>query len=302
VNVSIVGAGAIGTLYAAKLSTGAPVKIISRVDRTSSTRQIRVTGLEDIQANVTTGPAVDAIEPATIVFVTTKAYDAAGAVGPLVPLLNRDTTIVCLQNGLHVEDEVKSAIGQRCQVVRAITYFGAVLEAPYEVSLRAHGYTSIETSAASAPIAELLTRCGMDGRISANIQQEVWKKTIFNAVINPLTGMTGMEVGWIADNRLDPLKRGIIAECVAVARHEGITFEGDLAEAINVTFRASKNLSSTYQDLLKGHRTEIDFLNGAVVALGRRYGIECPMNAALVALIKALESAAHASTAAQAAL
>ena len=295
-NVIVVGAGAIGTLYAAKLSAAAPVTVVSRADRQGGAREIRVTGLDDARANVTSAATLDTIAPDTTVFVTTKAYDAAGAMRPLVRLLNSDTTIVCLQNGLRVEDEVKALVRQRCQVLRAITYFGAVLDAPYQVSLRARGYTSIEPGPASERIADLLTCCGLSGRISGNIQREVWKKTIFNAVINPLTGMTGMEVGWIADERMDPLKRCIIAECIAVARHDGVVFDGDLTTTINETFRPSRNLSSTYQDLVKGRRTEIDFLNGAVVALGRQYGIECPVNAALVAIVKALEGPGHGRT------
>jgi 2-dehydropantoate 2-reductase len=65
---------------------------------------------------------------------------------------------------------------------------------------------------------------------------------------------------------------------------------------VNETFRPSRNLSSMHQDLLKGKPTEIDHLNGAVVDLGRRLGISCPANEALVTMIKALEHANRSST------
>lgn len=92
---------------------------------------------------------------------------------------------------------------------------GALLESPGVVSLRAHGRTSIESSAGSAVIAALFTSCELDGRVTNDIQKEVWQKTIANAVINPLTAMTGMEVGWVAHKRIDRLERAIIAECYA---------------------------------------------------------------------------------------
>ena len=55
-------------------------------------------------------------------------------------------------------------------------------------------------------------------------------------------------------------------------------------------FGPSRNIASMRQDLLKGKPTEIDHMNGAVVELGRRYGIACPVNAALVTIVKAMES------------
>jgi ketopantoate reductase len=58
---------------------------------------------------------------------------------------------------------------------------------------------------------------------------------------------------------------------------------------LNDTYRPSRNLSSMYQDLTKGKHTEIDHMNGAVVELGSRYGVPCPINASLVAIIKAME-------------
>ena len=64
---------------------------------------------------------------------------------------------------------------------------------------------------------------------------------------------------------------------------------GEVVEELNDTYGPSRNLSSMYQDLTNGKRTEIDHMNGAVVELGRQYGVACPVNASLVAIIKAME-------------
>jgi 2-dehydropantoate 2-reductase len=117
----------------------------------------------------------------------------------------------------------------------------------------------------------------------------VWWKLIFNCVINPITSITGTEVGGIADPRLDPLKQRVVDECLAVARAEGITFAIDFMQTITEVFGASRNIASMRQDLLKRKPTEIEHMNGAVVRLGARHGIACPVNEALVAMIKALE-------------
>jgi 2-dehydropantoate 2-reductase len=63
-------------------------------------------------------------------------------------------------------------------------------------------------------------------------------------------------------------------------------------KTIAEVFGPSHNVASMRQDLLKGKATEIDFMNGAVVDLGRRFGIACPVNGALVAIIKAMEARA----------
>ena len=91
----------------------------------------------------------------------------------------------------------------RCLVLRAITQFGAIFQSPGVINFTASGYTLIEQSPRSAAIAGLLTACDLDGRVSDDIKTEVWRKLIFNCVINPITSITGSDVGGIADPRLD---------------------------------------------------------------------------------------------------
>ena len=280
-NIIVVGAGAIGTLYGAKLAADNAVTLVSRIQRDSGAQAVQITGLEDAIVTLSIASAVHAIEANTLVLLTTKAYDSVGAVTPLVQLLRSDTVILSLQNGLYVEEDVRRVVGSRCVVLRGVTYFGSVLVSSRVVSLRATGRTSIESSVRSNELADLFSRCGLDGRVSDDIKREVWKKTIFTAVINPLTAMTRMEVGWISDERLDPLKQCILDECLSVAEKDGVALDLVLMRAINETFRPSRNLSSMHQDLLRGRRTEIDFLNGAIVEVGRRYGIDCPVNRSL---------------------
>ena len=108
-------------------------------------------------------------------------------------------------------------------------------------------------------------------------------------MINPITAIVGTEVGGIADARLDPLKQLVIDECLAVARSEGVDFRVDFLATIAQVFGTSRTIASMRQDLLRRRPTEIDHMNGAVVALGRRAGIDCPVNAALTAIIKAMD-------------
>lgn len=291
--IIVLGAGAIGTFYGARLAAAHDVTLVARAEHVDRIRRdgARIVGLDSVTARVTAVTAIETIPPETLILLSTKVYDNEAAVRPILPLLRSDTRIICLQNGLYSERIVRSLVGGVCEVLRAIVQFGVTFTGPGEVALKAEGWTSIEDGPRSRELAELFTRSRLDGRVSPDMRDEMWRKVIVNCVINPVTAVTGMEVGWIADERLDPLKRLVASECVAVARRDGVDIEEDVVTGINELYRPSRNLSSMYQDLLKGRRTEIDHLNGAVVELGARFGLACPANAALTALVHAMEDA-----------
>jgi 2-dehydropantoate 2-reductase len=232
---------------------------------------------------------VDAIAPGTIVLLTTKVNASEEALRPLATLVRHDTVIVCVQNGLDSEEIARRAVGGRCMVLRAITQFGAIFQEPGVINFTASGYTLLEDSGRSNAIAAMLTASGLDGRVSADIKTEIWRKLIYNCVINPITAIIGTEVGAIADPRLDPVKQLVIDECLAVARAQGVQFDVDYLTTIARVFGASRTIASMRQDLLRGRPTEIAHMNGAVVALGRTCGIACPVNAALTALITTMD-------------
>lgn len=299
----MLGAGAIGSLYAAKLSACSDVLLIGRAAHVTAIESagLRVVGREERICRMRAAARVTAIAPRTLILLTTKVNDNRAAAESIASLVQPDTVVLCVQNGLGGDAIVKSVVGDTCRVLRGVTQFGAIFAAPGVVDFKAAGYTLVEESPVSGPVANVLTAAGLDGRICATIAVEVWRKLIFNCVINPITAICGTDVGSIADARLDPLKRLVIDECLRVANADGIAFDDERSSTIDAwlqtiaeVFGPSRNIASTRQDLLKGRPTEIDFMNGAVVERGRRHAIECPVNAALIAIIKAMEASSRA--------
>jgi 2-dehydropantoate 2-reductase len=290
-SIVVLGAGAIGSVYAAKLSALHPVTVVARPAHVDAIRAdgLRLIGRETMTVRVNAVTQLDAMAPNTIVLLTTKVNASEVALAPVADLIRDDTVIVCVQNGLDSEGIARRAVRDRCLVLRAITQFGAIFQAPGLINYTASGYTLLEDGPRSAAIASMLTAAGLDGRTSPDIKIEIWRKLIFNCVINPITAITGTEVGGIADPRLDPLKRLVIDECLTVARSQGVTFEIDFLPTIAQVFGASKTIASMRQDLMRGRPTEIDHMNGAVASLGRQRGIDCPVNAALTNIIKAMD-------------
>jgi 2-dehydropantoate 2-reductase len=291
--IIILGAGAIGSLYGAKLAAGNDVTLIARAKHAAAigANGLRIEGLESQVVKLRAVTALETIGPNALVLVTTKVPDTAAALAAIADLVRGDTTIVSLQNGLESEEIARRVLGNRGVVLRAVTQFGAIFKSPGVIQFMARGYTSLERSERSEPIATVLTAAGLDCRFSPDIARDVWHKLLINCVVNPITTILGCEVGGIANPQLDPLKQLVIAECIAVAATQGVTLETGILTEIDDRFRPSHNINSMLQDLRRGRMTEIDHLNGAVAALGARQGIDCSVNAALTSIIKAMETA-----------
>ncbi|MGZ5565156.1 MAG: ketopantoate reductase family protein [Chthoniobacterales bacterium] len=290
--IIVLGAGAIGSLYGAKLAATNDVTLIARAEHADviNAHGLRIEGREPGTVRIRAATKVEKIEPDTLIILTTKVSDSAAALAPLAPLIRDDTTILCLQNGLGSEKIARDAMGDRGVVLRGITQFGAIFERPGVIKFMIARHTLIEQHERSPRIAGVMTAAGLDGRVSSDIKADIWQKLIFNCVVNPITAIMGSEVGAVADARLDPLKRLVIDECLAVAAAEGIKFQIDFLARINEVYAPSHNIASMRQDLRRGRVTEIDYLNGAVVSLGRKHDLACPVNRALVTIIKAMEN------------
>ena len=290
--IIVLGAGAIGSLYGARLAANNEVMLIGRAEHVAAinSKGLRIEGLESQVVRVRSATAVERIGPNALIILTTKVTNTEAALGSVASFVRDDTTILCLQNGIGSERIARSALGDRGVVLRGITQFGAIFKSPGVIQFMARGYTLIEQHERSDALARTLSAAGLDCRISPNIAADVWHKATINCVVNPITAILGCEVGGIADPRLDPLKRIVIAECAAVAAREGVTLESNIQQEIDDFFRPSHNVSSMLQDLRRGRPTEIEYMNGAIAAIGERHGVAAPVNAALTAIIKTMET------------
>jgi 2-dehydropantoate 2-reductase len=290
--IIVLGAGAIGSLYGAKLADDNDVTLIARAEHVSAinAKGLRIEGLESRTIRIRAATTIDRVEADALILLTTKVPASAAALATIAPKVHDDTTVVCLQNGLGSEQIARAAFGERGTVLRGITQFGAIFQSPGVIRYMAAGYTIIEQHEASERVASVLSAAGLDCRVSPNIAHDVWHKLVINCVVNPITALLGCEVGGIANPQLEPLKRLVIDECIAVAATQGISLKDDFVREIDNFFRPSHNLASMLQDLRRGHATEIDYMNGAVATLAARQNIPCPVNSGLTAIIKAMEA------------
>src|SRR5262245_33276732 len=162
-HVIVLGGGAIGSVYAAKLGARHDVTLIARPEHVAAIARdgLRLTGREEATSRVRAATRIEAIAPATLVLLTTKVRDNREAAALLAYHVQADTVILCVQNGLGSEDVVKDVLGSGATVLRAITQFGAIFRGPGVIDYKVAGYTLIEQSAHSEAIASLLSGCGL---------------------------------------------------------------------------------------------------------------------------------------------
>lgn len=289
----IVGAGAIGSVLAAVLSLK-QAKGVCLVGESPHAGEIRDKGLTfetDGEPGQTTLP-VSVLSPRDLtmlsaedlVLLTQKVPMLEDTIRWLKPICHKDTGIVALQNGMGFEEGLTAALGR--SVDRGLAFFGANCAQPGKVKYFP-GFLRLRKSAVTKTLADVLSGSPLTCEISEDFNKVQWLKLAINCVANPLAGILRIANNRIVDSRLDPVKEAILAEVREVARAEGAKIKMTAADINRIL--QQDNIPSMLADLERGWKTEVDFINGAVVSYAAKHEIAVPVNSLLVAMVKFLE-------------
>jgi len=297
-NIAVVGAGAIGCYFGGLLArVGHAVTLIGRAPQVEA---INKTGLQfeslgrRQRITLTATDRIAAVADAALVLFCVKSPDTDGAARAMAPHLASQAIVLSLQNGVDNVERIRAHTKNR--VLPVLVYAAAQIPAPGSVQHTGGGNLVIGSDLPRG-IADVLASAGIPVRISDNIDVELWTKLTMNCAYNAISALAQARYGqMVAMPEVRDVMREVVTEVVRVAEAKGIRLPGDIVE---VTLELAKampvTVSSTAQDILKGKRTEIDHLNGAVVRLGEALGIATPVNRALNALIKLREQTARDS-------
>jgi 2-dehydropantoate 2-reductase len=286
-NICIIGPGAIGTFLAVQLAPLARVTLVDRHAPRFSEQTVEVVGLRAGRAQVHVGPRVDG--GADLIMVTTKANHLEGVSGLLG---SSGAPVIFWQNGLGINQFARTQL-QCMQVMRGLIWAGIMREAPYVV--RCAGFSRIELGVVQGDVdpQELMTclnLAGLETVIVGNIDCAEWEKALWNIGVNGLAAIAGEPNGVIINNpHLRTLLVALVREAQQVARCMGCELSGE-DSVIRLTQSTATNLNSMLLDVRAGRTTEIEYLNGYVVQMGAKLGIEIPYNAAIYHLIKYIEA------------
>lgn len=314
--IAVAGAGSVGCYIGGRLAhAGADVTLIGRerIGAVIARNGLRLSDLHGFDARlapeaVPFATAPDAAASADLVLVTVKSAATGEMADALAPVLRAGTIVISFQNGLRNAELLAERL-PHCRVLAGMVPFNVVDGGDGHFHHGSDGELEVAESAALAPFAEVFAAAGLPLQQHADMPAVLWGKLLLNLnnAVNALSGQ--------------PLKAELsqraYRRCVATAQRETLALLAAAAIAPakltalparwlpaalsvpDVVFRVLGNRmlaidplarSSMWEDLERGRRTEIDWINGEVVRLAERLGRTAPVNARLIALIREAEA------------
>lgn len=300
--ISIVGPGAVGCLFASYFSAaGKDVVLLDKSpDRamTINRNGIRVEGIggeRNVKVKATANPAD--IGTTDIVLICVKANDTAEASRLAQPIVADRAVVMTLQNGYGNIERIAQVVGEK-HTLGGTTAQGATLLGVGHIRHAGNGETVIgEIDGALSDrlknIKTLFEECGIQTKLTDDLQGLIWSKLIINVGINALTALAHLKNGKLVEYEgARSVLRAAVEEAVSVANKAGVKllYDDPVAKVEDVCRATAANISSMFQDILKKKRTEVEFINGAIVKKAAELGIAVPVNETLTALIDAIQN------------
>ncbi len=297
--ICIVGCGAIGSLFAARLGRLPEAEVWAFDVAEAQVRAIndgglRLTGTDPVVSRVRARTDGGEIPPCPLGIVATKSLHTEAAMTATAQVF-ADGAVCSVQNGVGNEEIIARHVPR---VIRGTTIVAGTVPAPGVMHLDVPGDTWIgpfEPKPARMDevrlLADLLTRSGLRTAAMADSRGAQWTKLIFNAATSPVAALTGLTMGQLgAAAEARELISGLAAEGCAVADALGITLDDDPMAVIDAAVsHANPHRPSMLQDAAARRRTEIGVLNGAIVRAGHDASVPTPLNQAVAALVDGLE-------------
>ncbi|MDB5174705.1 MAG: 2-dehydropantoate 2-reductase [Phycisphaerales bacterium] len=314
----IVGVGALGGLVAARLlAAGSPVWLATR--NTESAARLKASGLRVTGAGGAVSVEAPEVAPVDeyltgetfdLIVLATKAHDAIEVAPKLSPLLRRGGTLLPIQNG-GVPQTLAERLGNDC-VLGGLSNFGATMITPGVYEQRNAGYLLIgEFAGGESERTEHVCRWlggAVETRVTPNLRGAIWSKLLLNCSVTTIGAIAGRTMReYIASPDGRELFQRTYDEALSVALASGARPERMIVDPVPPTWSGRSVpgeahdvwldqilkgygdlKASMLQDFERGRTTEIDFINGYIVDLGRQLGVRTPVNAAIVETVHAI--------------
>jgi 2-dehydropantoate 2-reductase len=296
---AVFGAGGVGGYLGARLAgAGHEVHLIARGDhlaalQSSGLRVESIAGDTSVDPPATDDPAE--VGPCDCVLFCVKSYDTREAAASLGPLLDDDTAVVSLQNGVDNEAWIAEEVGEE-HVVGGVAYIFSTIAEPGVVEHTGgparfvYGELDGERTPRIESLDDALSSCaGVEAVLADDVRVELWRKFCLICAQAGMTATTRLPLGEIRETEASwTMYRRLMEEVSAVARAEGV----DLPETVVdewcefVRDLDPEMYSSLHYDLTHGKRLELDALHGSVVRHAERVGVAAPMNEAVYAILR----------------
>ena len=305
--IGVVGSGGMGSVYGALLAdAGNELWLFDKwrehveAMRARGLRCEGASGDRTVRVNATTR-ATEA-GPCELAIVATKVMDIEAAVREALPMIGPETLVLAIQNGLGNVERIRRVLSADNLLFGIAGGFGAELKEPGHVhhnGMEAINLAELEAgvTARLERVAEVWRGAGFKVAVHADLWPVVWSKLVANVAFSAICTVTGMRVGQVrANDQAWGIVRACVEEAVAVAAAKGIAlaYDDPARWVSDFAGKIPNARPSMYQDVRAGRRSEIDSIQGGVVAEGAKLGVPTPTCALMVQLVKALEAKAQA--------
>lgn len=299
-SVAIVGAGAMGCLFAARLAEqGAQVTLVD-VDqaRLAAITQGGVTLIDDNgERAIPVGAALagDVSGPVDLVMLFTKGPHSAAAIASVAHLAQGAPTALTLQNGIGNAELLADTFGAD-RVLMGTAHIPADLKGI--ASVETHGFGFLELGGfndgaqkLAPPIAALLAGAGFEAKVADNIAATVWEKVAFNAALNALGMICEVPNAGVDNAPGHRIAAKVVEETRDVAAAKGININAEkILSTVHSALREhAHHKASMLQDREHGRGTEIETINGAIAREGAQLGVPTPVCDTLSDLVRLIE-------------
>jgi len=301
--IAVVGAGAMGSVYAGLLAAAG--HDVSAVDVNAEhvaailARGLRVDGVSGdrvVRIAATTDPAE--VGPVELIVIATKSMDARAAAESAGPMLGQDTTVLTIQNGLGAADEVADVVGDGRLMVGVAGGFGASIVAPGHA--HHHGMELVRLGERAGPVTERTERiadawrqAGFDVKTYDDVNRLQWEKLICNACFAGIGGLLELTIGEVIENpHAWPVASRCAQEALDVGRARGVDLDIPDCDAYVLEYAGAipDARPSLLLDLLAGRPTEVEWINGSVPREGVKVGVQAPANELITRLVLAKQA------------
>ncbi len=301
-NIAIIGAGAMGCIYATYLGKHNQVLLVdvvkAHVDAINEKglRFEHLDGSEEVYTNLRASMDTTGEQAADLVILLTKGYQSAQALESNKSLIGPDTTVLSLQNGYGNADEIVKYVPEE-QIVLGTSGGGAIVAGPGHVLHRGQGATHIGGMGKDQGRAEMVKRLMDEGGVPEvelvpNVKELVWSKLFVNVGINAICAlMDDLNKTVSINEHARKASYALVKEAVEVANAAGMNFnfEAEFENVMHIAMVTGENVCSMLADVRNKRRTEVDRINGAIVSEAAKLGAEAPLNALMTELIHAKE-------------
>lgn len=297
----ILGAGAMGCLYGAKLKKAAQEVTFIGANQ-EHLDVINKNGLRVKQQDseeifrIPAFLAKDYHEVADAVIIFTKSTDTACALESFAKAIGPETLLISFQNGLGHE-RIMGQYADEDHIVIGTTNFPSDRLDYGRIAVRGEGTTRMmavsgNISPAVAKLAEIFESAGLHPELVPDIFCAIWEKVAFNAALNSLTSVAFVPQGYLGQTKEGyELAHSIVSEVCYVAKEKGISVdEKQVHKTVDMLFTQHfEHSPSMLQDVQRQRMTEVEFINGAVVREAEKMGLCVPVTKVLYYLIRILE-------------